>query len=121
MHVRQGDAKGLGHAILCARPLVGEAPFAVLLPDVLIDDASCDLSSDNLAEMVRLFDETQTSQIMVEPVPRQDVSQYGVADINGETLHAGESLPMTAIVEKPPVDEAPSNLAVVGRYVLSVV
>ncbi len=119
MQVRQGDAKGLGHAILCARPLVGDAPFAVLLPDVLIDDASCDLQADNLADMVKLYDETQTSQILVEPVPQQDVSQYGIADINGETLHAGESLPMRAMVEKPPVDEAPSNLAVVGRYVLS--
>lgn len=119
MQVRQGDAKGLGHAILCARPVVGDAPFAVLLPDVLIDDSSCDLATDNLAEMVRLYDASLTSQIMVEPVPQQDVNQYGVADIQGEILHAGESLPMTAIVEKPPVDEAPSNLAVVGRYVLS--
>ena len=83
------------------------------------DDASCDLQADNLADMVKLYDETQTSQILVEPVPQQDVSQYGIADINGETLHAGESLPMRAMVEKPPVDEAPSNLAVVGRYVLS--
>ncbi len=119
MQVRQGDAKGLGHAILCARPLVGDSPFAVLLPDVLIDDASCDLQADNLAEMVKIFDETQISQILVEPVPHQEVSQYGIADINGETLHSGESLPMRAMVEKPPVDEAPSNLAVVGRYVLS--
>ncbi len=119
MQVRQGDAKGLGHAILCARPLVGEHPFAVLLPDVLIDDAACNLANDNLTEMVRLFDDSLVSQIMVEPVPQQEVNQYGIADTNGATLNAGDSSPMSAIVEKPPRDEAPSNLAVVGRYVLS--
>lgn len=119
MHIRQGEAKGLGHAILCARPLVGDNPFAVLLPDVLIDDVASNPTTDNLADMVRLFDESAVSQIMVEPVPHERVSDYGIANINGETLHAGESLPMTQIVEKPKVDEAPSNLAVVGRYVLS--
>jgi len=119
MHVRQGEAKGLGHAIRCAHPLVGDAPFVVLLPDVLIDESSCDLKADNLADMVRLFTEDGISQIMVEEVPRDEVDQYGIANINGEALTEGHSALMTAIVEKPPVDEAPSNLAVVGRYVLS--
>ncbi|MGL4207631.1 MAG: UTP--glucose-1-phosphate uridylyltransferase GalU [Aeromonadaceae bacterium] len=119
MHIRQGEAKGLGHAILCAHPLVGDNPFAVLLPDVLIDEVASNPQSDNLAEMVQLFCQTEVSQIMVEPVPHELVSDYGIANINGEKLEAGQSLPMTAIVEKPSVDEAPSNLAVVGRYVLS--
>ncbi|ALP42101.1 UTP--glucose-1-phosphate uridylyltransferase GalU [Aeromonas schubertii] len=119
MHVRQGEAKGLGHAILCARPLIGDNPFAVLLPDVLIDDVASNPKQDNLAEMVHLFEEEQVSQIMVEEVPHSEVDKYGVADIKGETLCAGMSLPMQAIVEKPARDEAPSNLAVVGRYVLS--
>lgn len=119
MHVRQGVAKGLGHAVLCARPLVGDAPFAVVLPDVLIDEASCDLTHENMAEMMRLFDEHGESQIMVEPVPMENVSSYGVADVNGHKLKAGKSAKITAMVEKPAVDEAPSNLAVVGRYVLS--
>ncbi|PID49719.1 MAG: UTP--glucose-1-phosphate uridylyltransferase [Proteobacteria bacterium] len=119
MHVRQGEAKGLGHAIMCAHPVVGHAPVAVLLPDVLIDDAACDLSRDNLAQMLQLYDETGISQIMVEPVPMEKVSAYGVVDINGHTLEAGASVSMTAIVEKPDVTNAPSNLAVVGRYVLS--
>ena len=119
MHIRQGDAKGLGHAILCAHPLVGDNPFAVLLPDVLIDEVASDPQNDNLAEMVKLFVETSVSQIMVEPVPHDKVSDYGIANINGERLAAGESLPMTEIVEKPSVKDAPSNLAVVGRYVLS--
>ena len=119
MHIRQGEAKGLGHAILCAHPLVGDNPFAVLLPEVLIDEVASDPLKDNLAEMVKLFVETSVSQIMVEPVPQEKVSEYGIANINGERLAAGESLPMTEIVEKPAVKDAPSNLAVVGRYVLS--
>ena len=119
MHIRQGEAKGLGHAILCAHPLVGDNPFAVLLPDVLIDEVASDPQNDNLAEMVKMFVETSVSQIMVEPVPHDKVSDYGIANINGERLAAGESLPMTEIVEKPSVQDAPSNLAVVGRYVLS--
>jgi UTP--glucose-1-phosphate uridylyltransferase len=119
IHVRQGEAKGLGHAILCALPAVGEAPFVVLLPDVLIDGYSCDLKTENLTEMMRLFDETGTSQIMVEPVPMDKVSSYGVADVSGVTLEAGMSAKMTQVVEKPAQEDAPSNLAVVGRYVLS--
>lgn len=119
MHVRQGEAKGLGHAVLCAHPLIGDNPFAVLLPDVLIDEVASDLRRDNLAEMVHLFEADQVSQIMVETVPESEVDKYGIADVKGEALTAGMSLPMQAIVEKPPRDEAPSNLAVVGRYVLS--
>lgn len=119
MHVRQGVAKGLGHAVLCAKPLVGDEPFAVVLPDVLIDESSSDLSKENMAEMLRLFNENEESQIMVEPVPMSMVSSYGVADVNGHKLTPGSSAPMTQVVEKPPEDEAPSNMAVVGRYVLS--
>ncbi|MGP9801357.1 UTP--glucose-1-phosphate uridylyltransferase GalU [Rheinheimera sp. NSM] len=119
MHVRQGEAKGLGHAVLCALPLVGEAPFAVVLPDVLVDSYDSDLRRDNLAKMVRLFEQSGVSQVMVEPVPHQLVSSYGVADVSGHQLVAGESAKMTAIVEKPAIDDAPSDLAVVGRYVFS--
>ncbi|MGL5048648.1 MAG: UTP--glucose-1-phosphate uridylyltransferase GalU [Shewanella sp.] len=116
--VRQSQAKGLGHAILCAKAVVGDEPFAVLLPDVIIDDASCDLTKDNLAAMVALYDETQVGQIMVEGVPHNVVNQYGIADVNGHDLQPGESEPLVELVEKPPIDEAPSHLAVVGRYVL---
>ncbi len=119
MHVRQGVARGLGHAVLCARPAVGEESFVVILPDVLIDEYNCDLHKENLAEMLRLFDDNGESQIMVEPVPMEQVSSYGVADVNGHKLKPGASAKMTKVVEKPPVDEAPSNMAVVGRYVLS--
>jgi len=119
MHIRQGEAKGLGHAVLKARPLVGDAPFVVVLPDVLIDDAASDLKTENLSAMLARYEQTKASQIMVEPVPQDKVSNYGVADCNGVELNPGESAKMTQVVEKPPVDEAPSNLAVVGRYVLS--
>ncbi len=119
MHVRQGEAKGLGHAVLKARPLIGNAPFVVVLPDVILDDASADLKTENLSAMLGRYSEVGYSQIMVEPVPMSLVSSYGVADCGGEKLLAGESRMMTAVVEKPAVDEAPSNLAIVGRYVLS--
>ncbi|HIF9256664.1 TPA: UTP--glucose-1-phosphate uridylyltransferase GalU [Photobacterium damselae] len=119
MHVRQGHAKGLGHAVLCAKPLVGDAPFAVVLPDVILDEYTADQSKENLAAMLQRYEETGASQIMVEPVPMSDVSKYGVVDCNGAELVAGESCPMTRMVEKPAVKDAPSNLAVVGRYVLS--
>ncbi|WP_338590435.1 UTP--glucose-1-phosphate uridylyltransferase GalU [Shewanella khirikhana] len=116
--VRQGEAKGLGHAINCARGVVGDAPFAVLLPDVIVDEYHSNLKQDNLAKMVARFNESGHSQIMVEPVPHELVSSYGVADCGCESLTAGQSKPMTAVVEKPALEEAPSNLAVTGRYVL---
>ena len=119
MHVRQGEAKGLGHAVLCARPLVGDVPFAVVLPDVLIDGYESDLKKDNLAQMTQLFSDSGISQVMVEPVPMETVSSYGVADVEGHQMQAAESVKMTAIVEKPAVQQAPSNLAVVGRYVFT--
>ncbi|MCG3886877.1 UTP--glucose-1-phosphate uridylyltransferase GalU [Photobacterium leiognathi] len=119
MHVRQGQAKGLGHAVLCAKPLVGDAPFAVVLPDVILDEYTADQSKENLAAMLQRYEEAGASQIMVEPVPMSDVSKYGVVDCNGAELAAGESCPMTRMVEKPAAEDAPSNLAVVGRYVLS--
>jgi len=119
MHVRQGEAKGLGHAVLKARPLVGEVPFAVVLPDVLIDDAASDLRTENLSSMINRFEQTNASQIMVEPVPQEMLSSYGIADCDGGKIGVGESAKMTQVVEKPTIDEAPSNLAVVGRYVLS--
>ncbi len=117
--VRQGEARGLGHAISCAAPVVGNDPFVVILPDVLIDEYASDLSRDNLAEMIRRFEQTGHSQIMVEPVEPSEVDKFGVVDIGQATLNAGDSAKIHCMVEKPPVDKAPSNLAVVGRYVLS--
>ncbi|QFU23432.1 UTP--glucose-1-phosphate uridylyltransferase GalU [Shewanella eurypsychrophilus] len=119
MHVRQGEAKGLGHAVLCAKPCIGNNPFAVVLPDVILDEYTANQSSDNLAAMIGRYKSTLASQIMVSPVSDEDVSKYGIADCDGVALCAGESTAITKMVEKPALDEAPSNLAVVGRYVLS--
>ncbi|MCP5325082.1 MAG: UTP--glucose-1-phosphate uridylyltransferase GalU [Oceanospirillaceae bacterium] len=119
MHVRQGQAKGLGHAVSCARPLVGDSPFVVILPDVILDDAASDLSKDNLADMINRYRATGRSQIMVEEVPYSQVNKYGIVDCQGADIKPGESVTMVGMVEKPKPEEAPSNLAVVGRYVLS--
>ncbi len=121
MHVRQGEAKGLAHALMCARPLIGNEPFAVLLPDVLINQYKCNPSRDNLAQMVKLFEATNVSQIMVEEVPIEETHNYGIVDLqlDSVTLVPGESIPLRGLVEKPDTADAPSNLAMVGRYVLS--
>ncbi|WP_110665273.1 UTP--glucose-1-phosphate uridylyltransferase GalU [Salinicola halophilus] len=114
--VRQPEALGLGHAILCARPVIGNDPFAVLLPDVLIDDEGLD--GNDLAGMIDAFDRTGKAQIMVETVPREMTHKYGIVALEGDEPAAGESAPLTGMVEKPKVEEAPSTLAVIGRYLL---
>lgn len=119
MHVRQGNAKGLGHAVLCGRPLVGDEPFAVILPDVLLAEFSANQKKENLAAMLKRFNQTKASQIMVSPVAPEAVSSYGIADCGSVEIPPGESAKINSIVEKPSVDDAPSNLAVVGRYVFS--
>ena len=113
--VRQGPALGLGHAVHAAHQLVGDEPFVVILPDVLVDSGE---HEEDLATMIQRFEHSGAAQIMVEPVPRERVDQYGIAELQGETPRAGASAPMRAVVEKPKPDVAPSNLSVVGRYVL---
>jgi len=119
IHIRQGEAKGLGHAINCAYPVIGDQPFVVVLPDVLIDDAACNLKKENLADMLRQFEQDGISRILVEPVPEQNVNQYGIVNCIEVPTDEKPSVAMTEIVEKPAIGEAPSNLAVVGRYVFS--
>lgn len=119
MHVRQGNAKGLGHAVLCGRAVVGNEPFAVVLPDVILADFSANQKTENLAAMIKRFKETGNSQIMVAPVPMDEVSNYGVVDCGGAEINAGETAKINRIVEKPAKEDAPSNLSVVGRYVFS--
>ncbi|MGN0915429.1 MAG: UTP--glucose-1-phosphate uridylyltransferase GalU [Succinivibrio sp.] len=118
LSVRQGVSKGLAHAIQCAFPIVGKNPFAVILPDVIIDDYKSNPSVDNLSAMIRRFEETGAPQIMVEKVAKESVSAYGIVDVSGASLKPGESTKIANIVEKPKVEEAPSDYAVVGRYVL---
>lgn len=117
--VRQSAPLGLGHAILETRPIIGSNPFAILLPDVIIDQYKSNLKVDNLAQMIAQFERTQHNQIMVEPVPQDEVHNYGVVDLAGKNIAPGENATITNMVEKPNNDEAPSNLAITGRYVVS--
>lgn len=112
--VRQPQPLGLGHAVLCAKNIVGNEAFAVLLPDVLVKDPS---TRNDLSLMIERFNVSNASQIMVEAVPDHLVDQYGIVDV-AQTPDEGESIVMQGIVEKPAVGTAPSNLSVVGRYVL---
>ncbi|MBT5558854.1 MAG: UTP--glucose-1-phosphate uridylyltransferase GalU [Proteobacteria bacterium] len=116
--IRQPEALGLGHAILCARRVVGDSPFAVMLPDVLVMPSSAPGKLNDFSNMVKRWDETGNGQIMVEAVPDQEIHQYGIADIGGAELGIGKTSALSAMVEKPKTEDAPSNLAIVGRYVL---
>lgn len=108
--IRQGDPKGLGHAVLMAAEHVGDEAFAVLLGDDLIDPRDpC------LAEMVKVQQEHGGSVIALMEVPKDQIHLYGCAAVVGD----GDVVEITALVEKPPTEEAPSNLAIIGRYVLS--
>lgn len=112
--VRQPQPLGLGHAVLCAKAVIGNDDFAVLLPDVLVKDSGI---TNDLSSMIQRFDETHTSQIMVEAVPDHLVDQYGIVDVASIPAE-GKSIVMQGIVEKPAIGTAPSNLSVVGRYIL---
>ncbi|MDE1942265.1 MAG: UTP--glucose-1-phosphate uridylyltransferase GalU [Betaproteobacteria bacterium] len=109
-YVRQAEALGLGHAILCAEPLVGDDPFAVLLADDLID-----AKVSVLQQMVELYENTGASVLGVQQVPREQTRQYGIV----KTETSGTLQKIVGIVEKPSPEEAPSNLGVVGRYLLT--
>jgi UTP--glucose-1-phosphate uridylyltransferase len=108
--VRQQAPLGLGHAIWCARDIIGDDPFAILLPDVIVRaEPSC------LAQMVNVYNSTGGNVIAVEQVPQMDVSKYGVIDPKSRD---GNRIEMRGMVEKPPTETAPSNLAITGRYIL---
>ena len=122
--IRQGKALGLGHAVLAARPIIGEHDFVVLLPDVVLDPFTTDLHKDNLAFMLTEFDKSGHSQILVEKVADEEVSKYGIAKLSddasfNDSLDTNASFKVAGFVEKPTVADAPSRLAVVGRYVFS--
>ncbi len=112
--VRQPEPLGLGHAVLCAKSVIGDDDFVVLLPDVLIKNSE---AMHDLTLMIERFDATNHAQIMVEAVPKHLVDQYGIVDVE-QTPEEGQSIVMRGIVEKPAIEAAPSNLSVVGRYVL---
>jgi UTP--glucose-1-phosphate uridylyltransferase len=114
IYIRQAEALGLGHAVLCARPVIGEEPFAVLLADDLLD--AIPPAVPVMKQMVDAYDYSHRSVLGVQDVPREDTASYGIvaAQPLAERLER-----ITAIVEKPQPAAAPSTLAVVGRYVLT--
>jgi len=116
--VRQSDALGLGHAVLCAKHLLNNEPFAVLLPDVLVLDQESRDKNYSFAQLVKAWDETGMGQVMVERVNPELVESYGIADLGDVALEPFKSVALKGLVEKPSPDHAPSNLAVLGRYVL---
>jgi UTP--glucose-1-phosphate uridylyltransferase len=108
----QDEPRGLGHAVGCARDAVGDEPFAVLLPDEIMGDCSL------LQQMIDVSFSTGGSVVGLKHVPREEVSSYGVIDPVGD-LDAEGVVRVGTMVEKPPVDEAPSDLIIIGRYVLT--
>jgi len=116
--VRQSDALGLGHAVLCAKHLLNNEPFAVLLPDVLVLDQESRDKDYSFAAMTAAWNETGVGQVMVERVGLDAIENYGVADLDGAASEPFKSSPLKGLVEKPSPEEAPSNLAVLGRYIL---
>ena len=116
LSIRQPKAAGLGDAIRCAAAAIGDEPFAVMLPDVLVHtrlDAGW-----NMKHMIDRFEKTQAAQILVERVPGNLVDQYGIVDCGHKLMKVGEPARIFDMIEKPPVSGAPSDLAIVGRYIL---
>jgi UTP--glucose-1-phosphate uridylyltransferase len=113
-YVRQGEPLGLGHAVLVTQALVGDEPFAVILGDDVID-----ATPPALRQMIDVFERVNGPVLLVERVPHEDVSNYGVVAID-ESIDMGPGVyRIKDLVEKPPLAEAPSNLAIVGRYILT--
>ena len=111
IYIRQPEPLGLGHAVLCAQPVVGDDPFAVILADDLMDS-----QPPAIARMAEIFAREQCSLLGVEEVPRDATASYGIVTID---KMQGDTARIHSIVEKPKPKDAPSNLAVIGRYVLS--
>ncbi len=112
VYIRQAEPRGLGHAVLCAHAAVGDEPFAVVLPDDLIDDGN----RGCLAQMTAIFESDPSSLVAVETVPKEDTDKYGIVSTREGD---GRAVEMTGILEKPAPAKAPSTLAVVGRYILT--
>lgn len=111
-YVRQKERRGLGHAVWCARRLIGDEPFAVILPDDVIDaEQPC------LAQMVEAYERTGGNMVATMEVPTVSVASYGIVDVDGG--RPGATMKVRGMVEKPKPEVAPSNMAVIGRYILT--
>jgi len=111
VYVRQHNPLGLGHAVLCAKDVVGDEPFAVILADDLIDGGA----NPCLKQMVDVYERTGDGVLAIQEVLPNETEKYGIVALDGNVL---QSPPISKIVEKPKADKAPSNMAVVGRYIL---
>ncbi|MFC5401674.1 UTP--glucose-1-phosphate uridylyltransferase GalU [Cohnella soli] len=114
-YIRQKEPRGLGHAIWCARKFIGNEPFAVLLGDDIVqsDDVPC------LRQMMDVYDRMQGSVLAVKKVPDAEVSRYGIVDPDPTGGDGDRILKVRGVVEKPSVERAPSNVAIIGRYILT--
>jgi UTP--glucose-1-phosphate uridylyltransferase len=114
IYIRQPEPLGLGHAVLCARPVIGDEPFAVILGDDVID-----ANPPALRQMIDVYNRVGGPVLAVERVPMDDVSSYGVVAIDPAADLGGGVHRIADLVEKPRREEAPSNLAIIGRYILT--
>ncbi|QMV41615.1 UTP--glucose-1-phosphate uridylyltransferase GalU [Cohnella cholangitidis] len=113
-YIRQKEPRGLGHAIWCARKFIGNEPFAVLLGDDIVQsDVPC------LKQMMDVYDEVQGSVLAVKQVQDEEVSRYGIVDPDPEGSISNRILKVRGVVEKPAIGRAPSNVAIIGRYILT--
>jgi UTP--glucose-1-phosphate uridylyltransferase len=113
-YVRQGEPLGLGHAVLVARELVGNEPFAVILADDVID-----ANPPAVKQLIEVFERLEGPVLAVERVPREDISNYGVIAIDPSAPHGDGIYQVRDLIEKPRREEAPSDLAIIGRYLLT--
>ncbi len=114
-YIRQQSPLGLGHAVLCAQRLIGNEPFAVLLADDLINNQG----KNCLQQMVDVYSEVESNIVAVQPVDLSETEKYGIVGLDNSVLESGKYAKTTAIVEKPRTKNAPSNFAVIGRYILT--
>ena len=120
MNVRQPQPLGLGHAVLCARPMIGDNPFVVVLPDIILDGYTADHLRYNLAAMISRFESTGHSQVLCQHMPGEELSEYSIITTREPLNNPGDVSEIELFVEKPEeVPEVDSDLAAAGRYVLS--
>lgn len=115
-YIRQKEAKGLGHAILCAKAFIKDEPFAILLGDDIVDN---DNGTPALKQLIDQFEKVESSVVGVQMVPLQDVPKYGIVEPSKSIPPKGRLYKLDSMVEKPAIAAAPSQLAVLGRYVLT--
>jgi len=115
VYIRQQNPLGLGHAVLCAKDIIGDEPFAILLADDLInsDGKTC------LEQMIDVYSKVNSSVLAIQPVTKSETEKYGIVGLNNTDLKSGDFAKVTTIIEKPKAKDAPSDFASIGRYILT--